>query len=135
MGIPTFSSVLQFGSGAVLPVYKQYAADRAAQEEAEANAELQEAMAAKKDREAEDALKIGYLDQADQIREGRQDIAGKRVRYAASGVKVDSGSALAVAADAAAWNEHERQRIEYEANLESWGLKYDAALLRAGAKL
>lgn len=135
MGIPAFSSMLQFGTNAVLPLYGRYQADKAAREEAEADAALQEAMAAKKDREAEDAVKIGYLDQADQIRKGRQDIAGQRVRYAASGVKVDSGSALAVTADTAAWNEHERQRIEYEANLESWGLKYDAALLRSGAKL
>ncbi len=135
MGIPSFNNLLHFGSKSILLVYEQYAADRNAAAQAEAEAKLRDAMAAKKEREAEDAIRIGYLDQADQLRKGRRDIAGKRVDYAASGVKVDSGSALAVAADAAAWNEHGRQRIEYEAALESWGLNYDAALLRAGAKL
>ncbi len=133
MGIPTFSSVLQFGANSILPVYQQYAEEKAAKAQAEAGAELLEAQAAKKALEAEDALRIGYLDQADQVREGRRDIAGKRVEYAASGVRVDSGSALAVAADATAWNEYGRQRIEYDAELESWGLEYDAALLRAEA--
>lgn len=131
MGIPAFNSVLQFGTNSVLPVYQKYADEKAARAQAEADAKLLEAQAVKKEMEAEDALRIGYLDQADQVRKGRQDIAGKRVEYAASGVKVDSGSALAVAADTAAWNEYERQRVEYDAKLESWGLEYDAALLRA----
>lgn len=128
MGIPSFTNTLT-------NVYGQYTADKAARENAAAEAELREAMAAKKEREAEDVLQLGYLDQADQIRKGRRDIAGKRVQYASSGVKVDSGSALDVAADTAAWNDYERQRVEYDANLESWGLRYDAALLRAGAQL
>lgn len=131
MGIPTFNSLLQFGTGTVLPLHERRNEEKAAREKIAADNELLEAQARRKEADAEDALKIGYLDQADQIRKGRQDIAGKRVAYAASGVKADSGSALAVAADTAAWNEHGRQRVEYDANLESWGLKYDAALLRA----
>lgn len=101
--------------------------------EAELAASGLEAQASRKDLEAGEALKIGELNQAEQIVQGRLDIAESKVSYAASGVKVDSGSAAAVAADKAAWNEYERQKVEYEAELESWGLRYDAALLRQEA--
>lgn len=101
--------------------------------EAELAASGLEAQASRKDLEAGEALKIGQINQAEQIAQGRQGIAESKVSYAASGVKVDSGSSAAVAADKAAWNEYERQKVEYEAELESWGLRYDAALLRQEA--
>lgn len=129
MGIPTFNSLLQFGTG----MAKQRQAEEDGRAALRAKAELLDAQAARKERDAEDALRIGFLDQADQVREGRADLAGKRVAYAASGVKVDAGSALAVVADGAAWNEHGRQRIACDADRKSWGLDYDAALLRAEA--
>ena len=135
MGIPTFNNVMRFGSNTVLSAYQSYSTEKSDRAEAEANAKLIEAQASRKDREAEEAVKIGFLDQADQVRKGRREIAGQKVEYAASGVRVDSGSALEVAADKAAWSEYERQRIEYDANMESWGLKYDAALLRAEASI
>lgn len=133
MGIPSFTNVLNFGQNSVLSAYQSYATDKNARLEAEANADTLEAQAARKDVEAEEAVKIGLLDQADQARKGRREVAGLKANYAVSGVKVDSGSALDVAADKTAWSEYERQRIEYDANMESWGLKYDAALLRAEA--
>ena len=135
MGIPTFNNVMQFGSKSVLSAYKSYSTEKSERAQADADANLLEAQAARKDQEADDAITIGFLDQADQVRKGRREIAGRKVEYAASGVKVDSGSALEVAADKAAWSEYERQRIEYDANMESWGLKYDAALLRAEASI
>lgn len=92
-----------------------------------------EAQAARKELEAEQAEKLGALEQMEQEIEGRRAIASKRVDYAASGVKVDSGSAAEVTADMAAWNEYDRQKIEYQTDLESWGLRYDAALLRQEA--
>ncbi len=133
MGIPSFSTVLNFASDTMLPVHQSRLAAEEEEAAARANAELLEARAGKKDDEAEAARALGFLDQADQAGKGRKEIAGRRARYAASGVRVDTGSALEVAADAAAWSEYERQRIEYDADLESWGLRYDAALLRAEA--
>lgn len=92
-----------------------------------------ETQAARKDLEADEALKIGELNQAEQRIRGRREIASQRAGYAASGVSVNSGSALEMAADQAAWSEYQRQKIEYESSLESWGLRYDAALLRQEA--
>lgn len=101
--------------------------------QAELAADGLEAQAERKDLEAAEALKIGELNMAEQTMRGRLDMATQRAAYGASGVKVDSGSTREVLADKAAWNEYERQKIEYEANLESWGLSYDAALLRQEA--
>ncbi len=92
-----------------------------------------EAQAARKELEADEALKIGELDQAEQIIRGRAGIAEQKTAHAYGGVKVNEGSAAEVAADKAAWSEYERQKIEYGAEMESWGLKYDAALLRSEA--
>ncbi len=96
-------------------------------------AENFEAEAARKDIEAAQARQLGLLEQAEQTRKGRKAVAEKKVAYAAGGVKVNEGSAVEVAADIAAWSEYERQNIEAGAAMESWGLKYDAALLRRKA--
>lgn len=101
--------------------------------EAELAADTLETQASRKELEAGEVLKIGELNQAEQVIQGRQDIAETKAGYAYSGVKVDSGSTLDVTADKAAWNEYERQKIQYESELESWGLQYDAALLRQEA--
>lgn len=101
--------------------------------EAKLAADSLDAQAARKDLEAEEVLKIGELNQMEKVLEGKKDIAGQRAAFGASGVKVDSGSTLDVAADKAAWNEYDRQKIEYQSNLQSWGLRYDAALLRQEA--
>ncbi|MDR1744468.1 MAG: hypothetical protein LBS30_01805 [Planctomycetota bacterium] len=92
-----------------------------------------EAQAARKELEAGEALKIGELNQAEQAVKGRAGIAERKTAYAYGGVKVNEGSALEVAADKAAWSEYERRKIEYGAEMESWGLQYDAALLRSEA--
>ncbi len=100
---------------------------------AKLNADALETQAARKELEAEEALAIGRLNQAEHIVEGRLDIASQTASFAASGVKVNEGSAVDVAADKAAWSEYGRQKIEYGAELDSWGLRYDAALLRQEA--
>ncbi|MCD8351442.1 MAG: hypothetical protein LUC93_12615 [Planctomycetaceae bacterium] len=100
---------------------------------AKLNADVLETQAARKELEAEEALAIGRLNQAEHVVEGRLDIASQTATYAASGVKVNEGSAVDVAADKAAWNEYGRQKLQYGAELESWGLRYDAALLRQEA--
>ncbi|MCC8165916.1 MAG: hypothetical protein LIQ31_07155 [Planctomycetes bacterium] len=75
----------------------------------------------------------GKLLQSEAALAGRRERAGLVSDYAASGVRVDSGSAVEVVADRAAWSEYDRQKIAYEAEYESWGLRYDAALLRQEA--
>lgn len=111
---------------------QQEAALRKAQAELDAN--TLEAQAARKDLEADEALAVGRLNVAEQQAQGRVELAEKRAEYGASGVKVNEGSAVTVLADRAAWNEYERQKLEYEAALQSWGLKYDAEMLRQQAK-
>ena len=113
--------------------YQTYQDAEQKRREAELAAGSLEAQAARKELEADETLKIGELNQLEKIAEGRKDIARQKTDYAAAGVKVDSGSTLAVAADKAAWSEYERQKLEYESSLESWGLRYDAALLRQEA--
>lgn len=98
--------------------------------EAELEADNLEAQARRKELEAREVVEFGKLDQADTVRRGRIDIAEQKSGYAASGVHVNAGSAVETAADKAAWTEYERQKIEYGANMESWGLRYDAAILR-----
>lgn len=99
--------------------YQSYEDARQKKYEAELAADSLETQAARKELEAGEVLKIGELNQMEQVLEGRRDIATQKVAYAASGVKVDSGSTLEVVADKAAWNEYERQKLEYESNLES----------------
>lgn len=121
------------GASLTMGMVQNYQNAGYANAEAKLNADTLETQAARKELEAGEALAIGELAQAERGIEGRLDIASRRVEYAASGVKVNEGSAVDVAADMAAWNEYDRQKIQYDAELESWGLKYDAALLRQEA--
>lgn len=113
--------------------YQTYYDAQVKKAEAELAADSLEADAGRKDLEAAEALRIGELNMAEQQIKGRKEIATQTADYAASGVKVNSGSAVEVAADKAAWSEYERQKLGYEAELQSWGLNYDAALLRQKA--
>lgn len=101
--------------------------------QAELSADNLEAKALRSELEAEQVEKLGRLEQAEETVKGRTERAEQKVRYAASGVSVDSASAVEVGADKAAWTEYRRQKIEYGAAVESWGLKYDAQLLRQEA--
>lgn len=114
-------------------VYQSYDASKQQKREAELAAGGLEAQAARKDLEAEEALRIGDLKMAEQSVKGRADIASQKIAYVAGGVRVDSGTTMEMAADQAAWSEYERQKIRYEADLQSWGLAYDASQLRQEA--
>lgn len=132
MGVSTFSNVFTVAN-AGMSAYQSYQNAAQSRLEAKVAADSLETQAARKELEADEVLKVGRLNQAEQVRRGRRDIAEQKTSYAASGVKVNEGSAVDVLADKAAWSEYERQKVEYEANLESWGLQYDAALLRQEA--
>lgn len=101
--------------------------------QAEADAASLEARANRKEMEASETLAAGRTAMAAQQRESRLAIAAGRAAFGASGVKVNEGSPVDVMADKAAWSEYDRQSIEYQTKLASWGLKYDAAALRAEA--
>lgn len=129
MGVATTAGL--FGvAGTTMSYYQSQQQAQLQKLQAELDADSLEAQASRKDLEAAEALKLGELEMAEQRVKGRAEIAEQKVAYAASGVKVDSGSTLDVMADKAAWSEYERQKIEYESKLTSWGLSYDAALLR-----
>lgn len=120
-------------AGVGMSVYQDQYNAKLRRAEAELEASGLEAEAARKELEAGEALKMGELAAVEEKIRSRADIAGQTAEYAHSGVRVDAGTPVEVAADKAAWSEYERQKIEYGANLESWGLNYDAALLRQGA--
>lgn len=86
-----------------------------------------------KEDEARTAIREGAVKIAELHNETRGGIAVKKVKYAASGVRIDRGSALDNAADQAAWGEYGKQKLAYEAEMRSWGLRRDAARLRDDA--
>lgn len=120
-------------AGTTMALYQSHQQTQLKKLEARLAADSLEAQASRKELEAAEVMKMADLDLAEQAIATRLDQASRRVEYAASGVKVDSGSAVTVAADKAAWGEYARQKIEYEAGLASWGLGYDAALLKQEA--
>ncbi len=101
--------------------------------QAEADAASLEARAGQKESEAAATMALGRLAMEEHARDSRLEQAGTRVNYAASGVKVNEGTPVETIADKAAWSEYERQKIGYEASLASWGLRYDASILRSDA--
>lgn len=113
--------------------YSASTAASEAREKSMLSADTLEAMAGRKDIEAGLALQDGSRKMAELAVENRLALSEKRTGYAASGVKVDSGSTTETLADRAAWNEYERQKIDYDSQLDSWGMQYDAALLRVEA--
>lgn len=96
-------------------------------EELSARADRLEAEAGRREADAQLAAMESAL-------AGRRAVAATRSGYAASGVRVDSGSALDAAADASAWGEYERGKAERSAGLETWALRTDAAALRGEAE-
>lgn len=119
--------------GAGLNAYQSQQQAREDRLKADLAARDMEAAAEAKDEAAAAVHKEGELSLLENTLRGRLERSSLRTGYAASGVKVDSGSAAAVVADKAAWNEYERQKLEYENDLKSWGLATEAADLRRRA--
>lgn len=120
-----------FGMG--MSAYQSYQQAEAEKKKAAMAADELEVQAGLSELAADEAKKQGELAMAENKAKGRLERAAKKVDYAASGVKVNEGTPVGVLADMAAWNEYERQKIEYQANLKSWGLEYEAADLRRKA--
>lgn len=78
------------------------------------------------DAQATDALARGREDEDRFRTEARRIRGSQRSALAASGVEVDSGSALDVQADAASLGELDALTIRHNAEREAWGFRVDA---------
>ncbi|MCD8138322.1 MAG: hypothetical protein LUE17_00825 [Planctomycetaceae bacterium] len=112
-----------------------YEQQQAANAAAEWNASLSEENAGIKDIMAEQTREMGRHQVALAKEEGQQKIATQRATYAASGVKVDTGSALDVVAEQAGKNQYQQDMIEYTTGMDAWGHEVDAYNLRQSAAM
>lgn len=112
--------------------YQQAVADNMA---AQWNANLMGQNAALQDIRAEQTLEAGRHNVAVARREGRLAIEDQRAGFAASGVKVDSGSALDVVAEQAGRNRYDQDMLRYNAELAAWGHRVEGDNLRQQAML
>lgn len=139
MGISTgVMGLLGLGVGAASTAASSYASYQQAKADnmaAEWNAGLMENNAALADIRAGQAQEQGKHDVALAKIEGQQLIESQRGAYAASGVKVDSGSALDVVAEQAGKNKYDQDMLKYNADLNAWGIRTEAANLRQQAAM
>lgn len=139
MGLSTgVMGLLGLGLGAANMVTSAAAAREQAQAQAAAaewNAGISEDNARLQDIRAEQAREIGRHNVAVAKREGKLKIEAQRGAYAASGVKVDSGSALDVVVEQAGRNQYDQDMLEYNAELAAWGHNANAYTLRQQAAM
>ena len=128
-GLSTFMGVAQIGMGA----YSAYQNTKQQNTQLAWQAAQQERRAALSEEMAAERLRRGERDTAKHRIDTRGMLSKMRVGYAASGVKVNQGTPVDVAADLAAWREYERQGIQHEAEISAWGLKNEATELRSSA--
>lgn len=126
------------GVGAVGTAASSYAAYQQAKLDnlaADWNASIMEDNAGLKEVQAEQALEKGRHNVAIARREGGLLIESQRAAFAASGVKVDSGSSLDVIASQAGRNRYDQDMLTYNAELEAWGHNAEAGNLRQQAAM
>ena len=112
--------------------YQQAKADNMA---AQWNAQVMENNALLKDVQANQALEQGKHNVALAKMGGGLLVERQRASYAASGVKVDSGSALDVVAEQAGKNKYDQDMLQYNAELNAWGIRNEANNLRQQAAM
>lgn len=81
------------------------------------------------------AEKQGEIEKKQQRLATAQLIGKQRAGYAASGVLVDTGSALTTTADTAALGNYEEQVIDYDTQMESYNYRNQASSLLSEAEL
>lgn len=121
--------------GGALDLFSGLSAANAARRWASYQAALQEQNAVYLDYAAGDAVARGQFGEGVARLHGGQKIGAQRAGYAASGVDVQSGSAVQVEGQTAAMTELDAQVIRNNAMREAWGYKTQAAQARFGAKL
>ncbi|MCD8352437.1 MAG: hypothetical protein LUC93_17675 [Planctomycetaceae bacterium] len=112
--------------------YQQAKADKLA---AEWNAQIMRDNADLNDKLAGIELEKGQHEVAIAKRDGALLIESQRAGFAASGVKVDTGSALDVVAEQAGRNQYDQDMIEYNSKMSAWGYNVEAANLRQQAAM
>lgn len=122
-----------FGVG--MQTMNSYRQQQSANEAADWNARIAEDSARNRDLQADDAIQRGLSEASLQQLRTRKQIGDDRARYGASGVDVNSGSPVDVAADTAAWGEYERQQVIANSEREAWGYRQEASNLRQQAAL
>lgn len=106
----------------------------AAKKAADANARAGRRNAGLAEDAASDALQRGEQDAAKVQRDGDAVVAQERVGFAAQGVDIASGSAAQVMMDTAGITAEDVQTVRNNAQREAWGLKTQAANMRADAR-
>lgn len=128
--VPLILSGLSTAAGAVgtgMQFAAQGAAGDAARKEAEHNARISEVA-------AKDAEARGEIEAAKSRMMGTRVVAEQRAAYGASGVDVDSGTPLDVAAETRANSELDALTAKVNAAREAWGYRNKAqGILREGA--
>lgn len=130
--------LLGMGLTAASTMAQANAAKQQAQAQAQAaewNAGIMEENAGLQDIMAQQTQEMGKHKIALAREEGRQKIETQRAGYAASGVKVDTGSPLDVIAEQAGKNKYQQDMIQYDADLSAWGYKTQAYNLRQQATM
>ena len=121
-------------AGVGLDAYGKYQEMELYNQAALQNAATEEANAAYYDLMGSNAIARSEKEAADHRRSIDVLKGEQRTGYAASGVKVDTGSALDVAMDTAKWGEYDAQSILYNGLTEKAGYDQQAANSRASAK-
>lgn len=130
--------MIEMGVSAMGTATQSYAAHQQAKADnlaAQWNAGVMENNALLKDIQANQALERGQHDVALAKMEGGLLLERQRASYAASGVKVDSGSALDVVAEQAGKNKYDQDMLKYNAELNAWGIRGEANNLRQQAMM
>lgn len=86
-------------------------------------------------RQGEDATRIGEDEAQRRLRQGGQDASSERVRLAAQGVNVNTGSAARTQQDIANAAGQDAATIRKNAAMQSWGYGVDAINSKAGGKM
>ncbi|MCC8108478.1 MAG: hypothetical protein LIQ30_05410 [Planctomycetes bacterium] len=122
-------------AGTVTDSYAAYQQAKAEKLAAEWNAKVMRDNADLSDALAGIELEKGKHEVAIAKRDGALLIESQRAGFAASGVKVDTGSALDVVVEQAGRNRYDQDMIDYNARMSAWGYNVEAANLRQQAAM
>lgn len=125
------TALLAAGAGASM--YQGIAAGKTAQAQAEAQASAMEQNARTAQAQGHDAIERGGLEELRLRRQLAQYRGNQRTQAAASGIDIDSGSALDARNATISEGEHDAAAIRYNAARERWGYEQQAANLNAQA--
>lgn len=138
MGSALTSPLMGLGlgmAGTATQTYASYNQAKAENEAAQWNAMTLEQNALLSEKKGAYALAAGETAAAEKKMDVGKLIGQQRAGYAASGVKVDEGSALDVQADTAAWGNWDEQKIRHNARMQAWEYDVDAANQRQQAAM